>query len=533
LTSENFFDTFVSTTVFFSPSKTTIIMASVLSTWAQSPIQLTETLNDAAWENAGKIPIPGGFLLLKNDAHFLYTALDLVQDTSNDAGTGDYFWFTFDRNRNGNINPNIDVNYGLYPGQPDKMGRQYYLGPATWTGLVNEVSQSKCKVAFESSPNSASAHRIWKMRFEISDLNVSLAPSIFPPYTRFGIKVHSSAAPGFDYSTPANFITNFANLHTLFFSRKPATVLADAGPVIGSVGLIPTTKISAATGKATTAAAYYVPVDNAAFGGGLNLIGNRTTLQNVWTAGAKKYKIKHREGTSGTFSDMRASWYNYRWNGDDYVLESYGPDASNYYLLQSPSVDFSIDDLLIQVNSNLLNKGLHQFQVEFYNAANASVATTAQTLTLYIDNTVPVVKLNSIKHAGANVSACAIVQLTSDTDGLTFNIDAFDPEGNLRYYALTAASGSGVPEVIREEAYNAGTMGPNWTGVQNLNLPPKANWIPDHSCAYSFTVSAYARTTNGYGYIGHNSVSKYITLLKPAGTSVQGLRIVMPKGIEV
>lgn len=476
--------------------------------------------------------IPGGFLLLKNDAHFLYAALDLVQDTSNDSGTGDYFWFTFDRNRNGNINPNIDVNYGLYPGQPDKMGRQYYLSPGTWTGLINEVSQSACKIAFESSPNSPTAHRIWKMKFVLADLNVSLAPSIFPPYTRFGIKVHSSAAPGFDHNTPANFYTSFTNLHSLYFARKPVVPAVDEGPVIGCIGLIPATKINSATGKATTDAGYYLHVQNAAFGGSLNVIGNRTALQNVWAAGARKYKIRHREGTSGTYTDMRSSWYNYRWNGSDYVLESYGADAGNYYQLQSPATDFSIDDLLIQFNSTSLNKGLHQFQVEFYNMANAIVPVAAQTVTLFIDNTVPVVKLNSIKHAGANVSACAIVQLTSDTDGLVFNIDAYDPEGNLHSYALTAGWGSGASETIKADTY-APAMGANWTGVQNLNVPPSGNWIPDYSCAYSFTVSAYARTTNGYSYIGYNSVSKYITLLKPVGASVSGMRIVMPKGVEV
>jgi len=296
--------------------------------------------------------------------------------------------------------------------------------------------------------------------------------------------------------------------------------------------LIPTTKISAATGKATTDPLYYVNVQNAAFGGTLNVLGNRTALQNVWAAGARKYKIKHREGIAGAFSEMRSSWYNYRWDGTDYVLESYGADAGNYYQLQSPTTDFSIDDLLIQFNSGNLNKGLHQFQVEFYNNANAIVPVAAQTLTMFIDNTIPVVKLNSIKHAGANVSACAIVQLSSDTDGLVFNIDAFDPEGNLLSYALTAGWGSGSSETIKSESYTL-AMGPSWTGVQNLNIPPAGNWIPDASCAYSFTVSAYARTTNGYGYIGYNSVSKYITLLKPIGMSVPGLRVVMPKGIEV
>ncbi len=505
-------------------------MSNVLSIWAQTPIQLTESLSDAVWSGAGKMAIPGGFLLVKNDAHFLYAALDLTEDTGNDPSTGDYFWFTFDRDRNGNINPNYDVNYGLYPGQPEKMGRQYYLGPNAWTGLLNEVSQSKCKIAFESSPNLATNHRVWKIRFDLNDLNVSLIPFFFAPQLKFGIKVHSTS-PAFDHDTPANFSSSFSALNTLYLSRKPVVTPTLQGPVMGTVGLIPTTKINAA-GRATTDPGYYIEVQNAAFGGLLNVIGNRTTLQNLWTAGARKYKVLHRQGTSGSFSEYRSAWYNYRWNGTDYELDSYGADSGNYYTFPNPAVDYSIDDLLLQFDSNNLTKGQHQFQVAFYNASNLVVPATAQTLTLFIDNEIPVVKINSIKHGGVNVDACAIVNMTSATDGLVFNIDAFDADGDLLSWGLSAAWGNNNAEVIASDSYTI-AKGTTWTGVQNLTIPATGVWVPDASCAYGFTVSAYARTTNGYSYIGYNQVSKYLTIIKPAGIPISAERILMPKGIAV
>jgi hypothetical protein len=504
-------------------------MSSILSTWAHEPIQLTDSLNDSVWANAGKMPIPGGQLVAKNDAKFLYAAFDMVTDTGNDLGTGDYFWFSFDRNRNSNINPNFDVNYGLYPGFPDKMGRQYYLGPATWTGLVNEVSTSACKVAFEASPDSATAHRVWKIRIKLVDLNVSLIPWLFASYTRFGIRVHSGT-PNFTNDTPANFFTNFAGLHRMFFSRKPAIAPGLIGPVMGSVGLIPTTKINAVTGKATTDPGYYIEPINAAFGGLLNIIGNRTTLQSLYASPklARKYKVLHRVGTAGAFAPLRTSWYNYRWNGTDYVFESFGPDASNFYSLQDPSIDFSIDDLLFQIDSNTLSKGIHQFQVEFYTATNAVVAATAQTLTLQIDNNVPEVKIDAIKHGLMNIDACAIVNMTSATDGLTFNITAHDPEGNLHSYALGAGWGNGEGETIISNTYTA-AMGVNWIGVQNLLVPSAGVWVPEKTCAHGFTVTAYARTTNGYSYpYGHNTVTKYITIILPGVMASE--KVVMAKG---
>lgn len=480
------------------------------SKWAEMPIQLTENLADAVWAGAGKLAIPGGFLLTKNDANYLYAALDMVADSGNDAGVGDYFWFTFDRNRSGNITPNVDVNYGVYPNTPNKIGRQFYLGAGTWTGLSTD--STLYQQAFETSPESATPHRVWKFRFKLTELNVSLAPSIFPPYTRFGLKIHSTN-PALDTNTPANFWNNFTSLHTLYFSRKPTISPALMGPVIGCVGLIPTTKINA-SGRATTDPAYFVPVTNAAFGGRLNIVGNKTQLDALLAAGAKYIKIKTRPGTSGSFSYLRTAWYNYSWNAaiGDYQLQAFGPDASNFHPLPTPGIDYSIHDLLFQFDSTQFAQGIHQFEVEFYNASYAIMAAPAQTLTLFIDNTVPQVKINSIKHNGVDVNTCAIVNMTGPADGIVVNFDAYDPEGNVKAYTVRAVWGDGQSAVLTSQSYTA-ALG-NWTGVQNTNAPGSGVWVPLVTCAHSIDVTAHARTTNGYGDIHYNSVRKYLTIIK-------------------
>jgi hypothetical protein len=480
------------------------------SSWADLPIQLTEDLANPVWAGAGEMVIPNGFLFTKNDAQFLYASLDMVGDTGNDTGVGDFFWFTFDRNRDGNITPNMDVNYGQFPASPNKIGRQFYLAPSTWTGLGTDNTEFKS--AFEASPKSPTPHRVWKFRFKLTDLNVSLIPFWLPPFTKFGVRVHSTNPPQ-DNSTPANFWTNFAGLHTLYLSRRPVVSPALMGPVIGCVGLIPTTKINAASGKATTDAGYMVYVENAAFGGLLNIIGNQPNLHSlITTKNATFIKVKHRDGTAGAFTDFITGWYNYKWNvaAGDYVLQSFGADAGNFYPLQDLAFDYSIHDLLFQFDAGQLSQGIHQFMVEFYNAGKVLIpGVPPQTLTLKIDNTVPIVKINSVLHGAAPVSACDIVQMTGPADGLVVNFDAFDPENNVRSYNVYAVWGEGTSASLASDSYTLAKG--DWAGVQNQNTPL---WVPVRTCAHSINVIAYARTTNGYGYTGYNSVSRYITIMK-------------------
>ena len=109
-------------------------MSTVRSTWT-APIDVTLGFTPATWAGAGQLPLPVGSMLVKNDSQFVYVALDLTGDTGNSPGVGDYFWLTFDVDRNRSITPHLDVNYGTYPDLPIKIGHQFYLGPNTWTGL--------------------------------------------------------------------------------------------------------------------------------------------------------------------------------------------------------------------------------------------------------------------------------------------------------------------------------------------------------------------------------------------------------------
>ncbi|MEN8116928.1 MAG: hypothetical protein ABFS16_08120 [Bacteroidota bacterium] len=484
-------------------------------TWAGVPIELSDAVTSDAWTGAGQMKIPKGYLMAKNDDKFLYLAIDLVEDTTNDPGTGDYFWLTFDRNRNRVINPGVDVNYGLYPNKPNKMGRQYYLGPGRWTGLINETTDSECRIAFEPSPNSNTAHRIWKIRIELSDLNVSLMPGLFRlPYTRFGIKVHSGAG-GFDENSPTNFYRTFLRLHTMLFARKKVIPSALQGTYIGSVGLIPTSNsVIGADGKATTAPSYHPRVINAAFGNRLNFLGNRVNIAAAMVSGARRHKILYRKVGTSAWQPLLSSWSNYRWTGTTYALEMTTFDSHDTYPLPNPAVDYSIDDLLIQFNSRNLENGLHEFTIKLYrNDGVTQVNVPAQILRLYIDNSVPQVAINSIKHKGVKVGTCAIVNLDSPTDGVVIDYGASDPEGNLRLYRLSAEWGDGNSKLIDYKNYEA-SMGNVWMGNTGIIAPGGGVFTPVKTCAHAFCVRAWARTTNGYSYVGYNVYRQFVTLIK-------------------
>lgn len=497
-------------------------MGIIRSQWASVPISIENNLNDDLWSDSldSKMSIPGGFLMAKNDLRFLYMAIDLIEDTNNDPGTKDYFWLSFDKDRNRSITPNVDVNFAPFRDQPNKLGRQLYLGPERWTGLLNDSSESECKSTFEASPNSATAHRIWKLKLALSEIErFSILP--FPVFRlkrflKFGVRVNSEN-PQFRHDSPENFSRNFRNLHTLYLSRKASIPTTQVGPLIGGVGVIPFTKIDKSTGKATTDSGYMVKVTKAAFRGNLNIIGNRTKINQLYSSGFKDYKILHKSPGSGTHSDLVISWKNYQWNGSEYELNLFAPDSSNKYKLPDPAIDYSIDDLLFQLQSDDYATGLHEFKIEFYNGSNKFNPDPDEiedfVLKIYIDNNIPEVSLKSIKHNGSEVNACAIVNLTSATDGLEIDFEAFDQEGNMNAYALFARWGEGHSAIIKSANYDdLGSDPDSWQGSHNIS----ASWTPRTTCAHSIEVVATARSTNGYGgYSGKNAAYRYVTIIKP------------------
>lgn len=479
------------------------------SEWAQTPIDINSPLSAGGWEDAGSLKFTRGHVLAKNDTKFLYLALDVIDDTGNDSSTNDYFWLSFDKDRDRAITANQDVNYALYPGQPNKLGKQLYLGPGTWTGLMPDSSLSEVRQEFGSSENSSVSHRIWKFKIDLKEINVALSWPLSTPFTYFGFRVKSSN-PAFTTDFPANFFKDFTKLRQLIFSRKPVISPSLLGPLIGSVGLIPTTQIDA-SGRATTDPGYFVAVQKAAFGGTLNLIGNRTKIQQLWNDGIKKYKVEITPPV-GSPQKLISNWSNYRWTGSTYALESFAPSALGFYELANPGVDYSIDDLLVQFPTSALLPGLYQVKVTFYKRVGPlDIAVDNQTIGLFIDNHVPAINIDSIKHGANEVSACAIETIGAAPDGLNFKITAHDPEGNLLAASFYATYGAGLSVGIHSESY-APAMG-LWQGFTSKTIPASGNWRPTQSCAYSFIIVASARTTNGYGYIGHNSTHRNLTLL--------------------
>ena len=520
-------------------------MGTIISKWTSTPIAINGILGAGQWGNAPKMTLKKGSvkygtLMVKNDHKYLYVALDVTRDQNNDPGTNDYFWFTVDVDTNAAVTPNADALFSSKPGSPNELRRWFFLGPNAWkpinttTDLINSIVRK----GFGASPNSRHPHRTWELRFDLSEVGITFDPAGPPMVVRFGLRL-TSDTPGFTYQTPNAIGSDLAHYHEIILSPGPegAYPAGTAGAVIGGVGLIPATKIGT-DGFATTDPGYFLQVKDAAFGGVLNLIGNRTTMQSLWAAGARKYRIEH-SYAGGAYKPLLASWKNYRWNGATYILDHFGPDANNQYPLLNPSVDYSIDDLLVQWNSKTALNGLHRFRARFFTANGVTpIAATNQVLRLNVDNNAPHVEISRILHNGVDVPACAIVNLTSATDGLRFVINVNDVEGNLQAYSLRAGYGNNQSVNIASDNY-AAHAGPTkkWTGVTDLTVPA-GEWTPPASCAYGFHLTAWRKVTNGYSFLGKVTTSRYVTLIKPTtrsrsvGLKVKELSKALPYGVE-
>ncbi|HVZ38109.1 MAG TPA: hypothetical protein VHI13_02450 [Candidatus Kapabacteria bacterium] len=198
-------------------------MATVQSGWCAQPLQLNGILDAARWGGAGSMDVPNlGSILVQNDAQFLYVGLDMVKDTGNDAGTGDYFWLSFDVDKNKAITPNVDVNYGLYPNQQNHIGKQLYLGPGKWTGLLQNSGACECHAGFGASLKSGVAHRMWEIKVPLADIGGTLNAT--PAHVFTGLRVNSKT-PALTVDVPPGFSGNFSALTEVLLMKDPAVQL--------------------------------------------------------------------------------------------------------------------------------------------------------------------------------------------------------------------------------------------------------------------------------------------------------------------
>ncbi len=497
-------------------------MATIRSTWTLStPPPLTGLLPSAQWSGAAQMTIPHGTLLAQNDATHLYIGLDITAETGV-ANTNDYFWFVVDINNNGVIDANRDKLFSILPTNQNRLYMFYMLGPNTTTPVATtQVIPSKLQSGFGPSLLSSANHRQWQISFDLTDLGITVDPSSPAPVVNFGLRIATTGS--FTGEEPPNPLGNFADLDSIVLATTPAISITSAGPVIAAIGLIGTGDI-AADGYCTITPPYYLNPTAAAFSGTLNLIGNVATLTSLWAAGAAKYQVLHRYGATlaaaatAPWSPKLQAWANFEVVGSVDVWQSFSPDPSGYYTFINPALPYTIQNLIFQWTTAAEPDGVHQFLLNFFTSANVLVPAAAQTVTLALDNQPPTVKLLNVLHAGAAVSPCAIVNLTSITDGVQIQYEAYDPEGDLYSLAVTASYGAGVTSTIYSDNYSAHASPTHiWQGVTSDTRPvPPAVWVPPYTCAYLFEITAWSRTTNGYSYpVIYSQDFQTVTLIKP------------------
>ncbi|MFB3888641.1 MAG: C25 family cysteine peptidase [Candidatus Bathyarchaeia archaeon] len=182
--------------------------AATSSVFPSNPPRIDGVASASEWKDASRIWMEQGFIFAQNDASNLYLLLDTTTDTQNDpilttSPWGDFFWLAFDVNRNRAITPEVDVMFSCYPGTYN-LGKQYFMGPSSWTGLY--PANSLVKAGFGSSPKSAVPHRFWELAISLAEIQASPGGLV-----RMGLRVYSQN-PSFDYLQPENFFLDFTTL---------------------------------------------------------------------------------------------------------------------------------------------------------------------------------------------------------------------------------------------------------------------------------------------------------------------------------
>ena len=202
------------------------------STYAGTPPTIDGRIDYGEWNLANKIPFDNGFISVVNDNIRLYVLLDVLGETVNNPIDSDFFWVTFDKDRDGAIDANADLNYGT-AARTNNMRYQFYTGPNTWTGLQPDTYSSRGRGfgCFWSDGTftltsifplrfTCSQHRVYELAFDLGEINSSPGGQ-----ARMGVRVNA-AAPAFTNDTPANFSADFSELISISLAPSPYFIIA-------------------------------------------------------------------------------------------------------------------------------------------------------------------------------------------------------------------------------------------------------------------------------------------------------------------
>lgn len=131
-------------------------------------------------------------------------------------------------------------------------------------------------------------------------------------------------------------------------------------------------------------------------------------------------------------------------------------------------------------------------------------------LTLMVNNTYCNATINMVMYDnGTEIPECGMINLSSNTENLKFNITAEHPDGYLRYWVLDAYYGKNQYAGRIAQSWYPGVVPPNnWPGVVNQVFNSEdGSLVPWQDCAYQFSLWAASRITNGFNYLDHKPYS--------------------------
>ncbi len=312
-------------------------------------------------------------------------------------------------------------------------------------------------------------------------------------------------------------------------------------PVIAGIGLVPRTFINQSNGLATTGEDHPINVVDAPFGKNMRFIGNIGRLRDL---GITRYAIGYCDMASHDCNAVFTTGFNvddwkfvedvrtnYFWSTilNKYVLDRESPveifnnGTSIYktYSVPSSSQTWYFENLLfdwithgtVKVPSSRYK--VHLFGFNGDNISNlVNLSPAESTMVVRIDNTPPIMSINSIEYNGIEVNSCSIVTLDNASDSIKFDITATDPDGYLWKYALSGEYGDNKTLDCAAEEYNAGSdSSPIWKGASPSTTKNCENF--PKSCAYSFHISGWDRAINGYTRIHYVDYFKTLTVQVP------------------
>jgi hypothetical protein len=198
----------------------------ISSSYVYWPPTIDGVVGWGAWNMPNRIDYDWGFITVHHDDIRLYILVDVLADTTDDPLsyspdflrlTGDYFWLTFDADRDGLITPG-DLKYELNP-STHNMFYRYHVAPARgWGGSPGFIRSSVAAgfgcfrgdgthipFTFPLAPV-CNKHRVWEFGIDLREIGAAPGDTV-----RMGLRIVSEN-PSFTYDIPANFTQDFSDL---------------------------------------------------------------------------------------------------------------------------------------------------------------------------------------------------------------------------------------------------------------------------------------------------------------------------------